>query len=112
VTRWIRVASIADLAPGTVTRIGREVTGASDDIALVRDTDGSVHALDDTCTHFVASLSRGRVEDGCLVCPAHGAQFLLNSGAETTARWLPPLRVHRVEVRGAEVYLEVDDITV
>jgi 3-phenylpropionate/trans-cinnamate dioxygenase ferredoxin subunit len=111
VAKWTRVASLADLAPGTVTRVRREQAGTLDDIALVRDADGSVHALDDTCTHFVASLSRGHVEGGCLVCPAHGARFLLDSGAETPARWLPPVRVHRVEVRGTEVHLLVDDVT-
>lgn len=109
--RWVRVASIADLAPGTVTRVRREVARTPDDVALVRDVDGSIHALDDTCTHFVASLSRGRVEDGCLVCPAHGARFVLASGTETTGRWLPPVPVHRVEVRDSEVYLLVEHVT-
>jgi 3-phenylpropionate/trans-cinnamate dioxygenase ferredoxin subunit len=111
VATWMRVASLADLAPGTVTRVRREQAGTVDDVALVRDADGSVHALDDTCTHFVASLSQGRVEGGCLVCPAHGARFHLYSGVETPTRRLLPVRVHRVEVRGTEVYLLPGDVT-
>lgn len=105
VCSWVRVASLRTLPPGTVRRIRHDVAGTVDDIALVRDTDGTVHALDDTCSHFIASLSRGRVEDGCLVCPAHAARFNLDSGEETSGQRLAPVRVHQVEVRGSEVYL-------
>lgn len=44
-------------------------------IALFRDRDGRVTALQDRCLHRAARLSRGRVENGDLVCPYHGWKY-------------------------------------
>lgn len=48
-------------------------------IALVR-VDEEVFALHDVCTHEVAPLSDGFVEDGCLECPLHQGLFDLATG--------------------------------
>src|SRR5258705_10416611 len=56
-------------------------------IALFR-VNGTLHAIDDTCTHDEASLADGIVieEKGrCIVeCPWHGAHFDLSTGAAVT----------------------------
>ncbi|MCT1716881.1 MULTISPECIES: Rieske (2Fe-2S) protein [Dermabacter] len=70
------VARLDDLAPGSV--MGIEVGGI--EIALARDTDGTVHALGDLCTHRNVNLSDGDVEDGALECWKHGSQFDLRTG--------------------------------
>ena len=70
------VAYLDDLEPGTV--MGIEVEGV--EIALARDTGGTVHALGDLCTHRSVNLSDGDVEDGALECWKHGSQFDLRTG--------------------------------
>lgn len=101
----IHVASLGDIPEGEGISIGKEVTGTADNIALLRDYDGSVWALDDTCTHETASLAEGWVEGGFVECPLHASKFCLKSGEVHN---LPATRStcpHRVEVRDGEVYL-------
>ena len=44
-------------------------------IAIARDENGHVHAVNDTCTHANVSLSEGEL-DGCtLECWLHGSRF-------------------------------------
>lgn len=42
--------------------------------------DGSIHVLEDRCTHRGAPLSDGEVRDGCIVCPWHDSAFALDDG--------------------------------
>lgn len=101
----IRVASLDDIPEGEGIAIDKSITGTADNIALLRDDDGTVWALDDTCTHEEASLAEGWVEGGYVECPLHSSKFCLKSGE---VQGLPATRntcPHRVEVRAGEVYL-------
>jgi len=55
----IRVASLDDIPEGEGIAIDKTITGTADNIALLRDDDGTVWALDDTCTHEEAPWPRG-----------------------------------------------------
>ena len=101
----IRVAALDDIPEGEGISIDRTVTGTDDDIALLRDDDGCVWALNNTCTHAEASLAEGWVEDGYVECPLHSSKFCLKTG---TVQGLPATRdavAHRIEVREGDVYL-------
>ncbi|MFJ2756427.1 non-heme iron oxygenase ferredoxin subunit [Nocardioides sp. NPDC087217] len=101
----IRVASVDDIPEGEGIAISREVSGTEDDIAILRDDDGSVWALNDTCTHETASLADGWVEDGHVECPLHSSKFCLKNGAVDGLPATQDTVAHRVEVRDGEVYL-------
>jgi 3-phenylpropionate/trans-cinnamate dioxygenase ferredoxin component len=104
-TDGIRVAALDDIPVGGGISISNDVTGTEDDIALLRDDDGSVWALNDTCTHALAFLSEGFVGKGVVECPLHGSAFCLRDG---TVEGLPATvdaEPHKVEVRDGEVYL-------
>ena len=104
-TTGIRVAALNDIPEGEGIEVSRDVTGTDDDIALLRDEDGSVWALNNTCTHEVASLAEGWVEDGRVECPLHSSRFCLKTGA---VEGLPATKgtvAHRVEVRDGDVFL-------
>jgi 3-phenylpropionate/trans-cinnamate dioxygenase ferredoxin subunit len=101
----IRVAALDDIPVGEGIAVDKTVTGTDDHIALLRDTDGTVWALDDTCTHEDASLADGWVEDGCVECPLHTSKFCLKDGAVQGLPATGDARPHRVEVRDGEVYL-------
>ena len=101
----IRVAALDDLPEGEGIAIDRAVTGPNDDIALLRDDDCTVWALNNTCTHAEASLAEGWVENGYVECPLHASRFCLKTGA---VQGMPATRdaiAHRVEVLQGEVYL-------
>ena len=60
---FVRVCSLDDLP--TVGAVQAEVGGKK--VAIVRDSAGDVHAIDDTCSHANVSLSEGDVEDLSLI---------------------------------------------
>lgn len=101
----IRVAAVDDIPEGEGIVIDKEITGTDDNIALLRDEDGTVWALDDTCTHETASLADGWVEEGFVECPLHASKFCLKSGAVQGLPATVDVKSHRVEVRDDEVYL-------
>jgi 3-phenylpropionate/trans-cinnamate dioxygenase ferredoxin subunit len=105
ISTGIRVAALADVAEGEGIAISKEVTGTADNIAILRDEDGSVWALDDTCTHETASLADGWVEDGHVECPLHSSKFCLKTGE---VQGLPATKnacPHRVELRAGDIWL-------
>ncbi|MGQ4618847.1 Rieske 2Fe-2S domain-containing protein [Nocardia sp. R7R-8] len=104
-TTGIRVAALDDIPVGEGIAIEKSITGTEDDIALLRDDDGSVYALDDTCTHETASLAEGWVEDGFVECPMHSSRFCLKTGEVQGLPATVNACPHRVEVRDGEVFL-------
>jgi 3-phenylpropionate/trans-cinnamate dioxygenase ferredoxin subunit len=52
-------------------------------VAVVRDEDGEVHAVSDTCSHAEVSLSEGEVDDSTIECWLHGSRFDLRTGEPT-----------------------------
>jgi 3-phenylpropionate/trans-cinnamate dioxygenase ferredoxin subunit len=76
-------------------------------VAVVRDEDGHIHAVDDTCSHANVSLSEGEV-DGCTVeCWLHGSRFDLRSGRPTALPAIRPIAVYPVQVEGGTVLVDV-----
>ena len=76
-------------------------------VAVVRDSDGAVHALRDVCSHADVALSEGEV-DGCtLECWLHGSRFDVRTGEPSG-----PPAVTRVPVYQAIVDGEGDDAVV
>jgi ketosteroid isomerase-like protein/nitrite reductase/ring-hydroxylating ferredoxin subunit len=75
-SRWAGVASLSDLLPGTNRAF--QVGGRS---ILVCHSTAGVYAVENRCTHQLASLEGGKLRSAFLFCPKHGAQFDLRTGA-------------------------------
>ena len=70
-------------------------------VAVVRDSEGGVHALRDVCSHADVALSEGEV-DGCtLECWLHGSRFDLRTGEPTGLPATVPVPVYPVKVEGS-----------
>lgn len=96
----IRVCDVNDLPPGDAVRIDGEAPVA------VFNADGTLYAIDDTCTHQDASLADGWLE-GCLVeCPLHASCFDLRTGAPTAPPARTPVRTYPVRVVDGVIYVE------
>lgn len=77
-------------------------------VAVVRDSDGSWHAIGDTCSHQNYSLSEGDVEDGTIECWKHGAPFDLATGRALALPATKPVPVYSIEINGSDVLVDVD----
>jgi 3-phenylpropionate/trans-cinnamate dioxygenase ferredoxin subunit len=99
----IPVAALADLPVGEGVRVAADVP-----IAVFRtreEDEGSVYAIDDTCTHQRASLSEGWVEDAVVECPLHSVCFDLRTGQPDGLFTRVPVRTHQVVVLDGFVYV-------
>ena len=68
------------------------------DIAVFKDN-GEIFVLNNVCPHQHTSvIYDGFVEDGCVVCPAHGWMFNLKTGKQPTgARGLDSYQVKIID---------------
>lgn len=71
----IEVGPADELTPGVIRGAGRYAVGNSE---------GDLFALTRRCRHLRADLADGSIDDdGCLVCPWHGAKYEVESGQMT-----------------------------
>ena len=68
--------------------------------------DGKVFAVDDTCSHEDASLSKGSLHDECVKCPLHGSRFDLNSGEALDDPAEDPIRTYSVKIDGDRIFVK------
>jgi 3-phenylpropionate/trans-cinnamate dioxygenase ferredoxin subunit len=76
-------------------------------IAIAHTEDGSVHAVDDTCSHANVSLSEGELEGCTLECWLHGSRFDLRTGDPSGPPATAPVAVYPVKFDGDDVYVAV-----
>jgi nitrite reductase/ring-hydroxylating ferredoxin subunit len=98
-----QVASTSELPPGSALAV--QVAGRT--IGLF-NVDGVIYAIDNICTHDNAPLSEGVVNEGCVVCPWHGAQFDLATGQAMTPPAVEGVRTYEVLVSGEDIFVEID----
>lgn len=75
---WIDVCPVERLPPGDHALADLDGTPVA-----VFNLDGEYFAIHDVCSHDGAEIASGRVEDGQIVCPRHGARFCLKTGQVT-----------------------------
>jgi 3-phenylpropionate/trans-cinnamate dioxygenase ferredoxin subunit len=97
----IPVCALPDLPDGASIRVDGEVP------VVVFNVEGTLYAIDDTCTHQDASLADGWLE-GCEVeCPLHASRFDLRTGRPSGPPARVPVRTHQVVVQDGHVYVRV-----
>jgi len=94
-----KAMSLADLPAGSM----RDCVLDGREIVVCRTKDGSLHALDNICTHAFARMCEGRLRGTRLICPLHGAAFDLRDGRALGAPASKPLACHEVRVSGDDV---------
>ena len=104
----VKICSEDDVELGSAVRV--VIDGMP--IALVRDSEGTVHAIGDTCTHGDISLSEGFVEDDTIECWAHGSKFSMNTGAALHLTAFEPVPVFSVTIEDGDVYIDPTPIFV
>jgi 3-phenylpropionate/trans-cinnamate dioxygenase ferredoxin subunit len=103
---WIRICDVETIPSGHAARVD-----VGDLPIAVFNLKGEFHALDDTCSHAMASLSEGELHpESCSVeCPLHGSQFDLRSGEPVSLPAVEPVRVYQVEVRHGQLWVALSE---
>lgn len=97
---WISLIPVADFPVGA----SRCFLVRGERIAVFR-TETGWHGFDDTCPHAQAPLSDGWLEEGCVVCPWHGARFDLQSGEALTPPATSDVRIYTLRVENNTLQL-------
>src|SRR5215471_4540469 len=100
---WQKAAALSELSEGGV--IGVHV-GATP-LALYQ-LDGVVYATHGICTHAMAILADGFVEDDKIECPLHQALFDIKSGKALSGPATEDLRTFAVKIDGDDVLVDLD----
>jgi nitrite reductase/ring-hydroxylating ferredoxin subunit len=100
-SRRLELCAAGDIAPGDMLRVQPEGM----DPILICNVDGKLHAVDDECTHAIASLSEGRLQGHIIFCPMHGGSFDVCSGKAKSLPCKQALRTWPIEVVDGKVYL-------
>jgi 3-phenylpropionate/trans-cinnamate dioxygenase ferredoxin component len=102
---WITVANVDELEAGWASVVqadGRE-------LALAKLEDGTVHAIDNVCTHDGGPLGEGEVFGKQIECPRHGARFDLETGRALTLPAVVGVKAYEVRVEGDDVQVRLED---
>ena len=98
-----KVAQKNDLPPGKAIAV--DIEGKR---IAVFNISGTYYAIDDECTHDLASLAEGGINDDCTVeCPWHGAQFDLKTGKAMTLPAVEAVRTYKVRIQGDQIEVEL-----
>ena len=97
---FIRVAALTEIPTDTGKMV--EVDGQT--VALYRQQD-NVFALYNVCPHAGGPLAEGGVREGQAICPWHGWEFDLKTGA---CSFNPSIKqaVYKVKVENGEVFIQ------
>jgi 3-phenylpropionate/trans-cinnamate dioxygenase ferredoxin component len=97
------VASLADVPDGAA--IVRDLAGRS---ILICNFHGALFAIENRCSHAEEPLACGRIRNGWIACPAHGARFDLETGEALTGPAQSPIATFPLRVVGDMIEVAAD----
>jgi nitrite reductase/ring-hydroxylating ferredoxin subunit len=99
---WMRVAAKNDVAEGTClgVRVGDK------EVAIYHLPGGEFCATANVCSHEFALLSEGWLENGCIECPLHAAQFDVRTGKAISPPADEDITVYPVKLEGDDVLVQ------
>ena len=98
----VKVANLSELPPGT----GRQVQASGRAVAVF-NVDGTIHAIDGTCTHRGGPLGEGKLNGTVVTCPWHGGEFDVMTGAVLGPPPTQGVRAYRVLIEGDSIVVDV-----
>lgn len=76
---------------------------------LLCNVDGGLYAIDDVCTHDGGRLECGRIRDGTVGCPRHGARFDVRDGSVQAPPAVRPVASYSVRIVGDRIEVLLPD---
>jgi len=100
----IEVAPLEELSPGSMRLVAAGVLTIG-----VYNCNGSLHAIEDRCSHDDGPLCEGDwdPEEGVVVCPRHGSNFDVRTGEALTLPAFEPVSTYPVRVEDGRVEVDI-----
>ena len=95
------VARISELAAGTMTWVA-----VDRERVLLANVDGTFYAIQDSCGHRQAVLSRGTLRGHVVECPLHFAEFDVRTGKLLSGPVAADVATYPVRVAEDTVYVK------
>ncbi len=95
---FVSISRAEDLGEGDIRAF--DVRGTK---IAVANVDGTFYAFDDTCTHMACSLAGGDLEETTVICPCHGSEFDVTSGAVLQGPAKEPVETYETRVEGGSL---------
>ncbi|MFQ5816509.1 MAG: Rieske (2Fe-2S) protein [Terriglobia bacterium] len=86
---------------------GKLVEAGGQSIAIF-NLGGTLYAIENTCPHRGGPLSEGMLAGDQVICPWHGSQFSVKTGAVITPPARQGVKSFSVRVTGDDVEVEVE----
>ncbi|HYX37796.1 MAG TPA: Rieske 2Fe-2S domain-containing protein [Oligoflexus sp.] len=102
-SQWVRVGALQDLPENTIIPFSQQGT----DFILIRRGD-EVSAFVDLCSHQEIKLSEfGEIQQGVLICHAHGAAFDCGDGKDLCFPATSPLQSIATRITAQQVEIHI-----
>ena len=75
-------------------------------VAVFKEADGRIHAMEIACKHQNANLLEGKVVDDVATCLRHGWQYNLKTGECITGN-STPLRSYGIKIEGDDIFISI-----
>ncbi len=99
-----RIGSLSEVPPGSVS----VMRCAGGQAFAVSNIDGELSAIDDVCTHDGGPLGEGRLRNGLVVCPRHGATFDARTGKVRSLPAVHDVGAYPVTVEDGTLYVDCE----
>jgi len=98
---FVPVTRASELSPGAMTWVALDR-----ERVLIANVDGCFYALEDSCGHRQAPLSKGTLEGHVIECPLHFARFDVRTGKLLSGPTAADVPTYQVLVDGDTVYVK------
>ena len=95
---FVPVAKLEDLPAGT-----KKVVSAMGVELLLCHTKEKIFAVRNLCSHAHEALDCGRMKNGWIACPVHGARFDLETGDPMNPPATMPIDTFKVRIAGDSI---------
>jgi 3-phenylpropionate/trans-cinnamate dioxygenase ferredoxin subunit len=100
-TKFVRVASLADLPPGE-----RLLVDLEELTVAVFNVGGEYYCIEDVCTHDGGPVAEGVLDGYAISCPRHGALFDIRDGRVLSMPAVVPVPTYEVRIEGEDILVE------
>lgn len=98
---FVPVAQLADVPPGAVKVV--DVNGQS---ILLCNSKDKIFAVRNLCSHADETLECGKMKNGWIACPLHGARFDLETGRPMNPPATLPIQTFEIRIVGDAIEIE------